>query len=1063
MNIGNLIATLGMDTTEFERKMIGASNRMASTGKQFQQVGKKMTMYLTLPLMGVGVGAFKMHKDFESSMSKIVGLVGIGKEVVEGWKSAVLDMAASVGISAGELAEALFFITSAGITGQEALNVLEIAAKAAASGLGETKAVADLLTSAILAYGSENLSAAQAADILTTAVREGKAEASEFAESLGKVLPLAVEMGVTFDQVGATIAAMTRTGTDANEASTALRGILSSMIKPSQQAEKALEGMGSSSAEFRKIIKEDGLIVALEKLRTLTGAYGEDMMAQVIPNIRALTGVLDLMGSNASDNIKIFDVLKNSTGALDHAFATASQTADFKYKQALTRSKTVMIQLGESVKSVFLPILEKLSGMLESLGNWFAGLSSTGKATVMTLVGLVAAIGPLAVGIGGLLRMTPLLTTGFLVLKGAVASFTKVMMANPILAITAGIVAAGVALYTYASRLTDAEKRQKQYKDAINETITPLVKEKMEINHLIGNIKRYKEGTDERARAIQRLNEKYPALLKNIDTESLTNAQLGGILNGVNEEYAKKIKLMALQTAQQEALNKASEAQMKLWQKQDELADMEAKGVQYTDTPGKVTKGVDNWLTRNLGLGETTGSADLDAYNRTKKEIEDLKKELITWETDLAAWSKKYDETMNDITKIKGGSWRELPDSPIDPNDTPLVDPDDITEAMTAYEALIAKIGELQAKIKDLRTIEEETGTPATGLSSLMDELTEAEAMKSRIEEIFTFKDLKENYKDLLQGMQQERETYGQTEIESLSIQENKLFTKLQEAKAKELALYRENAEKTMLVTAEYAEIELALMDEFSKKRAALRAAEAADKKKKLEEDITQIVEGLWTQDVQIRETYARYQKTVEDAVAANVISHTKGNELISQLNAAMEKELAGLTTTTESWSSVFENFAQQIIPDLIDSMGQMFTDVQKGFQSMVSAAIRAIKQLVMGLLAQAIAGMMAGEMHKGLLGLVTAGIGIAGIESMWSKHVDSNLQGLATGGIVTRAGQFLVGEQGPELVNLQAGAAVTPNHLLGTGNEDMYLHTRIAGKDLEVIMNRSKSQNKRR
>jgi TP901 family phage tail tape measure protein len=117
---------------------------------------------------------------------------------VEEWNSQVLDMSRSVGRGPTELADALFFVTSAGIRGAEAMEVLEMAAKASAAGMGETKVVADLVTSAMNAFGKENLSAAEATDILTATVREGKAEADSLAQAMGFVLPVAAEMGVKF-------------------------------------------------------------------------------------------------------------------------------------------------------------------------------------------------------------------------------------------------------------------------------------------------------------------------------------------------------------------------------------------------------------------------------------------------------------------------------------------------------------------------------------------------------------------------------------------------------------------------------------------------------------------------------------------------------------------------------------------------------------------------------------------------------------------------------------------------------------------------------------------------
>jgi len=118
---------------------------------------------------------------------------------------------------------------------------------------------------------------------------------------------------------------------------------------------------------------------------------------------------------------------------------------------------------------------------------------------------------------------------------------------------------------------------------------------------------------------------------------------------------------------------------------------------------------------------------------------------------------------------------------------------------------------------------------------------------------------------------------------------------------------------------------------------------------------------------------------------------------------------------------------------------------------------IRGIKQIVQGLLTQAIAALIAGDAKKGTAGLVLAGLGVTALLGMWEAHVNKNLQGLATGGRVTSSGAFMVGEQGPEMVHLRAGSAVTPNHMLrGMGGE---LTTRISGRDLEIVLKRSQSQ----
>jgi len=156
-----------------------------SIGNSVKGVGESLTKNLTLPIAAAGVAVFKLGKDFESELSKVVGLVGIAQDQVDQWGADILELAPELGKAPKELAEALFFVTSAGLRGAEAMEVLEMSGKASAAGLGETATIADLVTSAMNAYGSENLSASKATDILVSAVREGKAEAAALAGSMG--------------------------------------------------------------------------------------------------------------------------------------------------------------------------------------------------------------------------------------------------------------------------------------------------------------------------------------------------------------------------------------------------------------------------------------------------------------------------------------------------------------------------------------------------------------------------------------------------------------------------------------------------------------------------------------------------------------------------------------------------------------------------------------------------------------------------------------------------------------------------------------------------------------
>ena len=449
------------DSSKLNNALSSASSKLSAFGSKMQGVGKSLSTKLTLPLVAAGTAATKLALDFDKSMTQIQSLVGVSAGEVSKMGEAAKRMAVDTGKSANEAAEALFFITSAGLRGEEAMQVLEASLKAAAVGLGETKTIADLSTSALNAYGSENLSASEATDILTAAVREGKLEASQLAGSMGGVIPIASNMGVSFNEVAAAMAAMSRTGTNAAEGATQLNAILASLKKPTEQAKQALESMGMTTDSVQKSLREQGLLDTLEMLQNSMTKTGLDTTA-IFPNIRALKGVLDLTGAGVESNRQIFESLNNTLGATDEAFNKTSQSASFKFKQGMESMKTSLLEIGTVILPAVVKAVTKLSEFIKRMSDRFKNLSPFVQKLVLGFGGILTAAGPLLIIFGkimtGLSALGPVLSlaaTGFRALNA-------VMIANPILAVAAAIAAIGVAIYNYT----------KSQKDALNQVQT---------------------------------------------------------------------------------------------------------------------------------------------------------------------------------------------------------------------------------------------------------------------------------------------------------------------------------------------------------------------------------------------------------------------------------------------------------------------------------------------------------------------------------------------------------------------------------------------------------------
>ena len=205
---------------------------------------------------------------------------------------------------------------------------------------------------------------------MVATVREGKLEASELASSMGRVLPIASQMGVSFNEVGAAFASMSRTGTNAAEASTAIRGILVGLLKPTKLGEDALKGMNLTYKGLRKQLKEEGLLSLLNTLKENFEGNADAQQA-VFSNTRALTGVMDLLGKGINTTRDIFTSLNDVLGVTNTQFEIVEQSASQRLDKALST-------IGNRITNFFLPPLELSAFMINKLGEAFTFLSKVG-------------------------------------------------------------------------------------------------------------------------------------------------------------------------------------------------------------------------------------------------------------------------------------------------------------------------------------------------------------------------------------------------------------------------------------------------------------------------------------------------------------------------------------------------------------------------------------------------------------------------------------------------------------------------------------------------------------
>ena len=473
MAVKSVIVRLEALVGQYKQRMAEATrSTQLFSASTLEAAKKNKAAFTELGLVAVAFGgalvfALGMAADkaleFEKNITAMSTLAGVATEEAHHLGEAVLELG-HTGKGAIELSDALYFVTSSGQSGAQALRTVEASAKAAAIGLGTTMEVADAVTSAMNAYGEEALSASLATDILTAGVKFGKIEANELAPVLGNLIGIANSLGISFDDLVGTMAVLSRVGVDASEGATMLSGVMSTILSNSPQVVAALDSVDLTMAQLRTTASEDGLIAAMRLLQDAFQGNVEGMR-QVVPNIRAFRAVMNALSQDAELVDDVLLGVADAAGTVAEGFSIWSETAE----GAKARMGAAFENMAIVVGTVLLPAIELVSDALTGFFDIIRNLPGPVRTAAVAFLAIGAALGLFG---GAMLLLLPRISATKAALvdlagtsritSGVVAMGAKLL--NPW---TVGIGLAVAALTFWSA----ASAKQRQEQEALTDAI----------------------------------------------------------------------------------------------------------------------------------------------------------------------------------------------------------------------------------------------------------------------------------------------------------------------------------------------------------------------------------------------------------------------------------------------------------------------------------------------------------------------------------------------------------------------------------------------------------------
>lgn len=352
--IASLNVFLRANTGNFDKNIKGSARNVNQFSGSVNLASKALSAFGAAIGGAAVIRGFQLMTqaaaDFETQLASVNTMLTLSdQKYLTEYRQALTRMSVEFGEGTATLSKGLFDIISAGIKPAKAIEVLEVAIKAAKGGMTDTAIAVDGLTTVLNAYQMQASKAAHVSDLMFKIVKEGKITFPELAENIGKLAPTARAAGVSVRELSGLIAAMVRIEKP-DRAMTALRAAM-------MQAAK----MGTN------------LLALIGRFR---GRSLQDIIGAGI-NRRAASAIALLAGNTRLLN-KEMAVMDKATGAAAEAFDKMASTSQVAFDRAIQAGVAIRRDLGESFKEV-----------TKNAAIWIAesqdGITSTIKWTTITL------------------------------------------------------------------------------------------------------------------------------------------------------------------------------------------------------------------------------------------------------------------------------------------------------------------------------------------------------------------------------------------------------------------------------------------------------------------------------------------------------------------------------------------------------------------------------------------------------------------------------------------------------------------------------------------------------
>ena len=374
-----------------ETAMAKANKSVGNFASTAARIGSMMTFGVTAPILAMGKASMDTFVEFEAGMIRVQAVTQATTEEFALLNEEAKRLGATTAFTAQQFADLQLNLGRKGFGPTEIVGMTKAISELSLATGEDLSLSAKLASSQLRAFGKDVSQTTNVANTLYTATVQSDLTLSKLTTALGYASKPAKEFGFSLEETVAMLGGIVNQGQAASKAGRSLRSIFADLTKKGLTMNEALNSINDATNRDAEAIR----------------LFGKNSYATAI-----------ILADTQDQVRKLTEEIQLNQDTLDIATEKMKNSAQYKIllmKSAIERTKGAF---GEIITEGLLPFIK----IITFISNKLTDTSDTFKKITSSVLGFLAIVGPLALIVGGLAALLPLLASGFAIMGGAIAS-----------------------------------------------------------------------------------------------------------------------------------------------------------------------------------------------------------------------------------------------------------------------------------------------------------------------------------------------------------------------------------------------------------------------------------------------------------------------------------------------------------------------------------------------------------------------------------------------------------------------------------------------------------------